>query len=167
MMRESGGANRTIHTRSVSAGEGRMVGSDEPSTLPDNFGPKTIESLPANFLIDPDSVGRRRRSTLRSGTLLFLYPGLNKQFKTCFPTLYLKPLWKTIQYPAVAEQRERLPNHVPQQFQLRPVDLHSHVARSQIILLLPSHLALDRPFELIRLPVCTAKEKKTLWDSAT
>src|SRR5438046_8348064 len=100
MTRESGGANRTIHTRSVSAGEGRTVGSDEPSTLPDNFGPKTIESLPANFLVDPDSVGRRRRSSLRSGILPFLYRGLTKQFEACFPKLYLKPLRKPIQRPA-------------------------------------------------------------------
>ena len=50
-----GGAYR-IHTKSISEEEGRTVGSDTLSNLSDNFGPRTIQILPANFLVDPDSV---------------------------------------------------------------------------------------------------------------
>jgi len=64
MASKRGVVTRTVNTRSASASAGHPVGSEAPTMLPDNFGPRTIMSLPANFLVDPDSVRRRgRRST--------------------------------------------------------------------------------------------------------
>jgi len=55
------GVTRTIYTRSASTSAGHPVGFEAPAAFPPNFGPRTIQSLPANFLVDPDSIRRRGR----------------------------------------------------------------------------------------------------------
>lgn len=52
-----------VRTRTQARSEGVSAESRiQTRTLPDNYGPKSLEILPDNFVVDPNSLGRRARA---------------------------------------------------------------------------------------------------------